>query len=83
MARTKKRALNPIVIQNNTFSTPRRAVKTPPVSPPVKPPSPAPLLCNITQAIKAIDVIIKEASIHVFTGNLRYKSTPVAAYRTD
>jgi hypothetical protein len=77
IARMKKRALNPIVTQNSTFSMPRRAVKTPPVSAPVKPPNPAPLLCKITQTIKAIDVIIKEASIHVLTGNLPVKSSPV------
>ena len=75
IARMKKSALKPIVTQNNTFSIPRRAVKTPPVSPPVSPPNPAPLLCKITLAIKAIDVIIKDASTHLLTGNLRVKSS--------
>jgi hypothetical protein len=71
IARIKNNALKPIVTQNRTFSMPRRAVKTPPVSAPVKPPSPAPLLCKITLKIKAIDVIIKDASTHLLTGNLR------------
>jgi hypothetical protein len=58
----KKNALKPIVIQNNVFSIPRRAEKTPPVSPPVRPPRPTPLFCRITLTVKAIDVIIRAIS---------------------
>jgi hypothetical protein len=63
----KKRMLNPIVIQKRVFSIPRRAVKTPPVSAPVNPPRPTPLLCRITLAIKAIDVIIRAISKYLST----------------
>jgi hypothetical protein len=57
-AKEKKITLNIMVIRNNVFSIPRLAVNIPPVSIPDNPPRPAPLLCKMTLAISAIDVII-------------------------
>jgi hypothetical protein len=62
IARMKNKTLKPMVIQNNVFSIPRRAVKTEPESDPVNPPRPMPLFCNITLAVNAIDVIINAIS---------------------
>jgi len=64
IANAKKITLKTMVARKSVFSTPRRAVKTPPVSPPAKPPSPAPLLCKITLMINVIDVIIRAISIY-------------------
>jgi hypothetical protein len=74
IASKKNKKLKPMVTRKRTFSMPRRAVKIPPVSPPVKPPKPAPLLCKITLAIKAIDVIIKPMSKYNSTINLQTKN---------
>jgi hypothetical protein len=68
--RKKNSKLSPIVTLNNTFSIPRLAVKKAPASPPDKPPSPAPLLCNTTLAISAIDVIINEMYKNISTRSL-------------
>ena len=58
----KNKMLRPMVIMNRTFSMPRLAANTPPVSEPVNPPNPTPLFCNITLVIKAIEVIINAMS---------------------
>jgi hypothetical protein len=71
IASPKNNTLRPIVILNRVFSIPLLAEKTPPVSAPVKPPKPAPLLCRITLAIKAIEVIISPIFKYVDTKTSR------------
>jgi len=67
IAKPKKITLSPMVILKRVCSTPRRAVKTAPVSLPPKPPKPAPLLCKMTLTINAIDVIIIAISKYLST----------------
>lgn len=67
IAKAKNKKLRPIVIRNKVFSIPRRAENTPPVSAPVNPPSPAPLLCRITLAIRATEVMINPIFKYVDT----------------
>jgi len=68
--KTTNKTERTIVTQNNVFSIPRRALKTPPVSVLVSPPNQHPLFCRITLAMSAIEVIIKAISMNWLKSNL-------------